>query len=241
MLFIPTLKDYFEASGDIETLRDLWPTALAQIKWASKQFDDRNIVRDPETIAWCFGDWSLKLNKQGSAQGTYLYALKAAIALAEQLGDDADKFVRHEYADKRDAAKKYLWDREKGLFKSGKNGEYSWASQIWLSLGGVIETTEMPELFQRMETACLHKPVTPYLYHYYLEALMLCGEREKALDLIRIYWGGMADAGADTFWEFYAPDSCDFSPYGGAIVNSYCHAWSCSPAYFLRKEFDGSN
>ena len=32
------------------------------------------------------------------------------------------------------------------------------------------------------------------------------------------------------------------SPYGGTIVNSYCHAWSCGPAYFLRKYFtaDGS-
>ena len=27
------------------------------------------------------------------------------------------------------------------------------------------------------------------------------------------------------------------SPYGGTIVNSYCHAWSCAPAYFLREYF----
>lgn len=158
LLFIPALKDYFEASGDVETLRELWPVALAQIKWASEQFDDQGIVRDPETITWCFGDWSLKLNKQGSAQGTYLYALKAAISLAERLDDATVGFVRREYSEKRDAAKKYLWDSEKGLFKSGKNGEFSWASQIWLSLGGAIDIAEMPELFQRMESICVHRP-----------------------------------------------------------------------------------
>ena len=30
------------------------------------------------------------------------------------------------------------------------------------------------------------------------------------------------------------PANPDESPYGSPIVNSYCHAWSCTPAYFLR-------
>lgn len=47
----------------------------------------------------------------------------------------------------------------------------------------------------------------------------------------------MVGAGADTFWELYNPDNPEESPYGGTIVNSYCHAWSCAPAYFLRKYF----
>ena len=33
----------------------------------------------------------------------------------------------------------------------------------------------------------------------------------------------------------YNPSNPDESPYGSPIVNSYCHAWSCSPAYFLRR------
>ena len=45
----------------------------------------------------------------------------------------------------------------------------------------------------------------------------------------------MAELGADTFWELYNPENPDESPYGGTIVNSYCHAWSCGPACFLRK------
>ena len=54
---------------------------------------------------------------------------------------------------------------------------------------------------------------------------------------MRQYWGGMIKNGADTLWELYNPENPDESPYGGTIVNSYCHAWSCGPAYFLRKYF----
>ena len=77
--------------------------------------------------------------------------------------------------------------------------------------------------------------VSPYMMHNYVEALIAAGEQDEAIGRMCAYWGGMADRGADTFWELYNPANPDESPYGGTIVNSYCHAWSCGPAYFLRK------
>ena len=47
----------------------------------------------------------------------------------------------------------------------------------------------------------------------------------------------MLDDGADTFYEIFNPDNPEESPYGGKIVHSFCHAWSCTPAYFLRTYF----
>lgn len=79
------------------------------------------------------------------------------------------------------------------------------------------------------------KMVTPYMYHNYVDALISAGEKDKALDVLSAYWGGILNEGADTFWELYNPENPNESPYGGTIVNSYCHAWSCAPAYFLRK------
>ena len=61
--------------------------------------------------------------------------------------------------------------------------------------------------------------------------------KDEALAVMKNYWGGMAELGADTFWELYNPKNPDESPYGGTIVNSYCHAWSCAPAYFLRRYY----
>ena len=58
---------------------------------------------------------------------------------------------------------------------------------------------------------------------------------EEAVAEIKAYWGAMVAYGADTFWELYNPYNREESPYGSSMVNSYCHAWSCTPTYFLRK------
>ena len=48
----------------------------------------------------------------------------------------------------------------------------------------------------------------------------------------------MAALGADTFWEVYDPTGHFKSPYNFFPVNSYCHAWSCTPVYFINKYAD---
>jgi len=35
--------------------------------------------------------------------------------------------------------------------------------------------------------------------------------------------------------ECYDPEDSRRSPYGDCHNNSYCHAWSCTPSYLLRK------
>ena len=79
--------------------------------------------------------------------------------------------------------------------------------------------------------------VSPYMFHHYIDACIRTGRKEKAYSAMTGYWGGMIKEGADTFFELFNPDNPDESPYGGTIVNSYCHAWSCTPTYFLRRFF----
>jgi len=79
------------------------------------------------------------------------------------------------------------------------------------------------------------RPGSPYLYHYYIAALLQCGLQSEAKDALINYWGGMVKKGADTFWEVYDPGNDFLSPYRFFPVNSYCHAWSCTPVYFIRK------
>ncbi|MFK4435278.1 hypothetical protein [Paenibacillus sp. RC21] len=59
--------------------------------------------------------------------------------------------------------------------------------------------------------------------------------RDGAVKHLKSYWGGMLRDGADTFWELYDPHNKAFSPYGSYLINSYCHAWSCTPTYLIRK------
>ena len=74
--------------------------------------------------------------------------------------------------------------------------------------------------------------------HHFVEALLMCGKKDQAMEYMKYYWGGMISHGADTFWELYNPENPAESPYGSSIVNSYCHAWSCTPTYLLRKYFN---
>ena len=61
------------------------------------------------------------------------------------------------------------------------------------------------------------------------------GLEEKALAYVKEYWGEMVKCGADTYWEVFVPGDLTVSPYGDPIINSCCHAWSCSVSYFIRK------
>jgi len=231
LFYIPTLLDYYKATHDLETLNELAPTALRQIELAQPYFGEDGLVQDSNVLGWCFVDWNLNLNKQASAQGIYLYCLKAAIEMVNILGQDPTALAA-DYAAKMAAAEK-LWNGR--FYVSGEGKQVSWASQVWMTLGGAAHGNA--QLLARLETAEAEAMVTPYMYHNYVDALLAVNQKEKALGVLDGYWGGMVDQGADTFWELYNPQNPDESPYGGTIVNSYCHAWSCAPAYFLRKFF----
>lgn len=79
------------------------------------------------------------------------------------------------------------------------------------------------------------QPVTPYMRHYVTEAMLKLDMKDEAVQYLKKFWGGMLECGADTFWEAYIPDDLDFSPYEDRMINSLCHAWSCTPSYFIRK------
>ena len=220
----------------METLRELWPSAWRQIALAQERFDECGLVRDSDVLGWCFLDWNLELNKQAGAQGVYLYCLKTAGKIAAALNDgEKASLIEEEYAKKKQAALDSLYDPALGLFVSGEKRQLSWASQIWMALGGAAGGDVLARIAERHDAVGM---VTPYLYHHYVQALIDVGQREKALEVLRSYWGGMVKLGADTFWELFNPANPDESPYGGTIVNSYCHAWSCAPAYFLRKYYN---
>lgn len=244
LFFIPTLLEYVKQTQDMGTLKDLYPIAMDQVHIMDRYFDEDNLIQDIGEMGWIFVDWNLNLNRQASGQGICLYALKAAIELARICGDEPMlNTMQQSYERKRQAAREYLFDKGLGVFISGNTRQISWASQCWMIIGGAVDEKEGREILHKIQSADkemelkIEEMVTPYMYHHYIEALIMCGEKGQALKVMEQYWGGMIKEGADTFWELYNPSNPEESPYGGTIVNSYCHAWSCAPAYFLRKYF----
>lgn len=237
LFFIPLLLDYYEATGDKVLVDDLLETAKRQLEISKEYFDEKHVMQDRQELGWCFMDWNLNLNKQAGAQAIYIYCEKAMIRLLELLGkaEEAEE-LNVDVELKMQAAKKCLFDARAGLFVSGEQKQMSCASQVWAVLAGIFDKKENRALLTRMrETAGLEPMVTPYMYHNYVEALLQSGMKEEAYQVMTAYWGGMVEDGADTFYELFNPENPAESPYGSSIVNSYCHAWSCTPAYFMRK------
>ena len=188
---------------------------------------------------WSFTDWHPDLNKQTPAQAVLIYTMKQGKVLSEILNDEySTKYLEENIKFTSNAALEYLFDKEKGLFISGKEKQISWASQAWMVLAEVFNKDENAKLLDRLfKVNPKINMITPYMYHHLIEALIISDKKEKALELIRSYWGEMLKDGADCFWELYNPENKFESPYGSNLINSYCHAWSCTPTYFIRKYF----
>lgn len=238
LFFAVTLYDYYFYSNDLKTLKELWPTAKRQIELGLERLDNNFLVEDSKNW-WAFIDWTEGLNKQASAQAILIYTLKRGVKIAEALNEaEVVSYYKEQISLISQAAHTYLWDKDKRFFISGKEKQLSWASQIWMVLAGVIEKDESNSLLKRiMNDPEALKITTPYMYHHLVEAFIKSGDKEKGLEILDYYWGAMIKDGADCFWELYDPEDKSFSPYGSNLINSYCHAWSCTPSYFIRKYY----
>ena len=195
------------------------------------------MVIDQGDAFWCFLDWGEGLNKQAGAQAVLLYSMRYGMRLAKAMGDNSRmRQLQDQTETLKQAAVEAFWDERLQMFVSGSERQVSWASQVWMILAHVFDRDKSRELILHTRQVNPEvRMVTPYMYHHYLDALIWCGEKELALEEMDRYWGGMIKAGADTFWEVYNPDNRYESPYGSTLVNSYCHAWSCTPTYLLRR------
>jgi len=224
------------ATASIRTLRDCMQTVFED----GPKRDRRLWIgdRDEQGIyqykgLWWFINWHDTLDKQPCVQGLVLYCIKTAVTLAKRLGMSSS-------AKKLEAVIPKLTQVARSLFVAGKpipaleSGQVSWGAWAWLTKGGVLSPEESSSAFDRMQfLPDAVKLGGPYLMHYCLEALMDIGRREMALELVRSYWTDMLTAGLDTFPEVWDIEHPKRSPYGTHLLNSYCHAWSCTPVWLF--------
>ncbi|ETY72927.1 family 78 glycoside hydrolase catalytic domain [Lactiplantibacillus fabifermentans] len=236
LFFISVLSDFYKQSQNNEVLNDLYPIAKKQIELALKAVgNDDLLVMDED---WpVFVDWSTKIDKATAGQAILIYVLKQFIGLVQQ--KEPDQVARYQALVDRysAAAVSQLFDADQGLFVSGPNREVNIASQVWMVLAHVLDDAENEQLMTKAVAKLF--PVTgiatPYMYHHIAAALFEANHQADAIKLIKSYWGKMIDLGADTFFEAFEPENLSFSPYGSPVINSYCHAWSCTPTYLIRK------
>ncbi len=240
MLYCAALCDYYAHTEDLEAVRDLYPVAKRQMDLA------HSLIREDGSLAFLDGwfsfiDWAPDIQRMLPCLGVVLYAMEKMAVLADALGDtDSAAKWNRKISETRNNAYDSFFDHTENCFITDKyeKRQYSVQAQAWLILGGVISGEDgQSVLRQCLASDTALKPVTPYMHHYVVEAMIKLNMMEEALSYIKCYWGSMIENGADTFWEAYAPDNAALSPYNDVIMNSFCHAWSCSPSYFIRKYF----
>jgi alpha-L-rhamnosidase len=234
-LYNVTLADYLHATDDFETARNLWPVAKRQLDILGKHINADGLYLDPRNM-WIFIDWSDKLHRGPAIQSVLTYAYQRTWELAERVGRKSEVSGYPALIGRMTrAARRAYFDGNGGMVKSGPDHQVSWASPAWMTLAGILSPSEGARALRRaLADPAAVKPVTPYLYHYVVEALIKSGAKGEARTLLEKYWGAMVNAGADTFWEIFDPEKPLSSPYGDIHINSYCHAWSCTPSYLLR-------
>lgn len=236
LFFITSLYDYVEHTSDYDALEKLYPVAKKAMDLAVEQVDSEG--RLVLTEEWpVFVDWSNEFDKATAGQGIMIYTLKRFLALADCFNEPTQRDYQQLLEKMLAFSKQALFDPKQQQFIVEGTNEVNAASQVWMVLAEVFGKNKNKKIMQEMVKR--HFPLTgvatPYMYHHVVEALFIAGCQDEAIKLMKDYWGKMIELGADTFWEAFKPEELDFSPYGSPILNSYCHAWSCTPAYLIGK------
>ncbi len=232
LFYISTLYDYMlYGDTDLTVIADLYPVAYEQMLAVKPKLHKETKTADN----LFFIDWCPKLDSNVARFGIYLYATRQLKAITEFLNKETN-VIDAEIAETEKVLKS-LFNKDILQFED-VNNQKSWANQVWGVLSGVLDKETAKKVLAETERLDPeYKMGTPYMVSYYIEALLYAGDIEKAKEVIKKYWGEMLSTGLDCFPEYLitAPER---SFLYNEISNSYCHAWSATPAYFIRKIYD---
>ena len=237
LLYIATLLEYYQDTHDAGTANDLWEVCQVQLEEALSYVTPDGIFNPDHKPTWIFFDWREGLDINACMHACTIDALQNMMELGRLLGREKELKEYPALVKKmKAAARREMLDKKTGTILSGKNKQLSVLSQAWMIRAGVLNAKEGAKAIKTaLSTEGVVMPGTPYGTHYLIEAMMLSGMEQEAADYLIDYWGGMVKKGADCFFEAYDPKDDMLSPYNFAPLNSYCHAWSCTPIYFIHR------
>ena len=216
LLYVSTLADYLDATGDTATANELWTVAKRQVDViAGKALDSKWLYADTGyqfdgmPVSMVFFDWSpVKLDTHAAIQGCLANAVERLCSMGVKLGRKSEVKSYGTLLERlRKAGHAAYWDKKNHRITNGADRQTSYIATAWAVIGGLVNANEGRQAIKAvMADGNAIKPGTPYANHFLVAAMLKCGMDQEARNYVEDYWGGMVLKGADTFWEAYDPE-----------------------------------
>ncbi|UVI29615.1 glycoside hydrolase family 78 protein [Paenibacillus spongiae] len=254
------VKEYYDYSGDVSFLQEVWPNIVKLSEWFAAQEDAEGLFsRADRNGWWCFIDWSDDIERKDRVTAIscfYYKFLKLAAEISDVLGEKRGAEFNRKAMRLRAAVRDRLRIPGSKLFADcmtdeGLSGSVTAQTNFAAVWSGITDEEEAVEFIRDVYlTGSLPRIRGAFFYHIVLETLFRHGFANEAVEQIRYYWGAMLDRGARTWWETFDPELpfCTIpSPYQGhtptylqdAIPVSHSHGWGASPTNLLTSEVLG--
>jgi hypothetical protein len=241
--WVEGVRLYAEATGDKNTVREIWPAVAAQMDYFLARRTERGLVRARDWVVW--GNPVGYFTGEGTTLNVFVCrALEDASKLAASVGERADgrRFAKAA-TELKQAINTVLWDEAEGTYFSGyftdaditeSKRELSVPREnnlvsptLHASVFALDRGVVPPERQERVLRAMLKQEATgnARVMTYFFLAKQLYGMDEpvydqRVLDIFREKWAGMVASPWQCSWE-------DFD--GG----SKAHIYGMFPGYFL--------
>jgi alpha-L-rhamnosidase len=231
------LHDYYLYTGDLETVRELMPglkrTLAAYDRWRNQDGLIPNQAGMTNFIDWAYSSDVAELGGATAILNVLVAAgYKCAATLWEALGEFQAKDDCMAFSETlMGALIDRLWDWERSRFidctlPDGENTFSQHPHAVGLFFDLFPESLRAEALDAMLAEGVVEAEL--YFQHFVISALAKSDREGEAAGKIRELWGSMVDQGAATVWEAKA-GSHAFEGCG-----SLCHAFSCTPLYFMQ-------
>ena len=228
--YIFMIADYYDYTGDRETVRDLLPCVRNILDWFDRHKDESGL---PAKLPhWNIVDWSPRWDRgcpPGWDRGPtciissqYLRALRIASRLEEITLSHLRK-CDNRVDDIAAAINEQFWNEERGLYEDCPGGpDASQYGNAWAVHSGAATGERATRAMDAALNDSSLDPASFFGIYFMIRALEDCGQYEKFPQLLG-RWQEMIDGGFSTWAE-------DITYW-----RSLCHAWSAFPTIeFLR-------
>ncbi len=256
-LWLIALADYWQHSGDLSLVEDLWDNVRRLLAWYHSRHDERGLMEQlPTDQRFDFVDNLAGIDQNGqvlAVQCLYHHALVAARKMALAVGDaDLAEELTHRAERLAEAVDELYWSNalqgyvdclgDNGepvrratpdIQKSTKSGEQlnQITNGLMMYCGLVPQERKSGTLAVLLDPGLAPQVRAGYMNYYVTEALFAAGRPTEAVERIREYWGGMIQRGATAFWEVFDPET----PPGQLPDRmwSLCHGFCAGPVHSL--------